>query len=180
MALFADLLTASRLVLAIVVGASLAGSEYRVAVIFLVCAWATDFFDGILARAASRPTRLGDWDFRVDVTIGIAILAGLAVADVVPAGVAIAAVLLGAGWTQLTGNPAPAMLLMALAYGWLLTLLLVDQPSLWWLPFVAIAILLILQWRRFFRTILPAFFGGMTRLAQGGDADTPPVLDRWA
>lgn len=180
MALLADILTASRLGLAVVVGAALAAGEYRIAVIFLVLAWATDYFDGILARAATNPTRLGEWDFRVDVTIGIAILAGLVSAGEMPLGLAIAVVVAGAGWTQYTGNPAPAMLLMAFAYAWLLAILLRQRPDLWWLPFAAIGVLLVLQWRRFIETILPAFFKGVGRIATGEEGDPPPVLDHWA
>lgn len=180
MATLADALTASRLLLAVAVGAALTGEHYRATSMLLVVAWATDYLDGLLARAARRPTKLGDWDFRVDVTLGIAILTGLAVAGVAPLWLVIAAVIVGAGSTLGTGNPAPAMLLMALAYGLLLALLLAERPELWWLPFVAIGLLLVLDWKRFLRTILPAFFNGMANLSSRGEEAGPPVLDDWA
>ncbi len=180
MALIADVLTASRVVLAVFVGAALARLDYPTAVILLVVAWLTDFFDGILARAARGKTRLGDWDFRVDVTLGVAILVGLVISDVLRLPLVAVAVVLGAGWTQYTGNPAPAMLLLALAYGVLLAVLIHDVPRLWWLPFVAVALLLTLQWRRFVRVILPAFFQGLGTIVGGKRVEAPPVLDRWS
>ncbi len=92
----------------------------------------------------------------------------------------VAAIALLAGWTWITGNPAPAMLMMALAYGWFLPVLIVDKPNFWWMPFAVIPVLLLLDWRRFFTVILPAFFKGMARIGDDEQPEVAPVLDRWA
>jgi phosphatidylglycerophosphate synthase len=180
MAWVADVLTASRVVLALVIGIAVATDRLSVAILVLMIAWLTDTLDGMIARASSGTTRLGDWDFRVDVSLGIAILVGLAIADRAPLWLVVGVIGLLAGWTWVTGNPAPAMLMMAVAYGWFLPVLLIDKPSFWWMPFVAIPVLLALDWRRFFTVILPAFFKGAARIGSDEAPEVAPVLDRWA
>jgi hypothetical protein len=180
MAWVADVLTASRVVLALVIGIAVATDRLGVAILVLMIAWLTDTLDGMIARASSGNTRLGDWDFRVDVSLGIAILVGLAIADRAPVWLVLAVIGLLAGWTWVTGNPAPAMLMMAVAYGWFLPILLIDKPSFWWMPFATIPLLLAHDWRRFIRVILPAFFKGMARIGDDEQPDVAPVLDRWA
>ena len=179
MAWVADVLTASRVVLALVVGVAVANNSYGVAIPVLMIAWLTDTLDGMIARAAKGTTRLGDWDFRVDVTLGIAILIGFAADGRGPIWLVVAIIGLFAGWTFVTGNPAPAMLMMGVAYGWFLPVLLIDRPIFWWMPFAAIPILLALDWRRFFTVILPAFFKGWARIGSD-ESEVAPVLDRWA
>jgi len=180
MAWVADVLTASRVVLALVIGIAVATDRLSVAILVLMIAWLTDTLDGMIARASSGDTRLGDWDFRVDVSLGIAILVGLAAQGRIPVWLAVAVIGLLAGWTAISGNPAPAMLMMAVAYGWFFPILLIDKPNYWWLPFAVIPLLLALDWRRFFTIILPAFFTGMARLGDDEQPDGAPVLDRWA
>lgn len=85
----------------------------------------------------------------------------------------VAAIALLAGLTVLTGNPAPAMLLLAFAYSWFRWLLLDMRPRLWWLPFSSIVLLLVVDWRRFTKAILPAFFGGLPRSA---DLSSPTAI----
>lgn len=180
MAWVADALTASRVPMALVIGIAVASDAWGLAIVVLMIAWLTDLLDGMIARASSGQTRLGDWDFRVDVTLGIAILVGLSAADRGPLWVVVAVIALLAGWTWITGNPAPAMLMMAVAYGWFLPILIIDKPTLWWLPFVTIPVILALDWRRFFTVILPAFFKGMARLGDDEGPEVAPVLDEWA
>lgn len=180
MAWIADGLTASRLVLGVVVGAAIASNHLGFAIVVLVIAWVTDLLDGPLARAASAATRLGDWDFRVDVTLGAAIFVGLAISGRVPAWLVAGLVVLGVGWTRVTGNPAPAMLFLAVVYAWFLMVVLTERPERWWLPFAAIPALLAIDHRRFFRVILPAFFKGLAAIGRGRAAEAPPVLDEWA
>jgi hypothetical protein len=180
MARLADGLTASRVVLALIIGGAVATDRLDAAVVVLVIAWLTDLLDGILARAAPGTTRLGDWDFRVDVSLGASLLAGLVFAQRAPVWLVVGIVVLGVGWTWSTGNPAPAMLMIALAYIWFLLVLYVSRPEWWWLPFAVIPILLVLDWKRFFRVILPAFFQGLAVIAEGETPELPPVLDEWA
>lgn len=180
LATVADSLTASRLLLSVIIGISVAGDRLDLSAVFLVIAWLTDLLDGKAARASTSPTRLGDWDFRVDVTMGVSILVGFVISGRAPVFVVIAAVVLLGLWARIGGNPAPAMLFMAVVYAWYLLTLFVVRPGLWWLPLAGIPVVLALDWQRFFRTIMPAFFSGMAKL---GDTDLAqersPVLDEW-
>ncbi|HSG80110.1 MAG TPA: CDP-alcohol phosphatidyltransferase family protein [Acidimicrobiia bacterium] len=177
----ADGLTVSRIVLAAAIGISVAGDRLDISAVLLVVAWLTDLLDGIAARAAAGPTRLGNWDFRVDVTMGVSILVGLVIVGRVPVWVVLSAVVLLGVWARIGGNPAPAMLFMAVVYAWYLLNLFVDKPALWWLPVAAIPVVLAIDWRRFSRTILPAFFSGMAKLGDTELArERSPVLDEWA
>ena len=179
-AVIADALTASRILLAMLLAIAIAMGSLPRAVLILVIAWLTDLLDGRLARAADEPTRLGDWDFRVDVGLGVAILVGLMLDGVASSWLVIAVIAVLAGLTIMTGNPAPSMLLLAFAYGWFLWILLDRRPSLWWLPFASIGVLLMIDWKRFFRVILPAFFRGLSTVSRSESPDPAPVLDRWA
>jgi hypothetical protein len=177
----ADGLTASRLVLAAVIGIAVASDRLDVSAVVLVIAWLTDLLDGMAARAATGPTRFGDWDFRVDVTLGMSLLVGLIIGGRVPVWVVLSAVVLLGVWARIGGNPAPAMLFMAVVYAWYLLNLFIDKPALWWVPVAAIPFVLIIDWRRFSRTILPAFFSGMAKLGDTELArERSPVLDEWA
>lgn len=179
-AVIADMLTASRILLAMLLAFAVAIDSWPFATVILVIAWLTDLLDGRLARATSEPTRLGDWDFRVDVALGVAILIGLMLSGIASSWLVVAAVATLAGLTIMTGNPAPSMLLLAFAYGWFLWILLDRRPTFWWLPFSSIVFLLIVDWRRFFSVILPAFFRGLSTFSQSDNPDPTPVLDRWA
>jgi hypothetical protein len=179
-AVVADTLTASRILLAMLVALAIASDSLPRATVVLTIAWLTDLLDGRFARATEEPTRLGDWDFRVDVGLGIAILVGLMVSGVASSWLVIAAIATLAGLTIMTGNPAPSMLLLAFAYGWFLWILFDQRPSLWWLPFASIGFLLLVDWKRFFRVLLPAFFRGLSTISPSDNPDPAPVLDRWA
>ena len=180
MAWVADALTASRVPLALVLGIAIGTGNWGLAIPVLVIAWLTDLLDGMIARASKGQTRLGEWDFRVDVTLGIAILIGLSALGKGPLWLSLSVIGLLAGWTWITGNPSPAMLMMGIAYGWFLPVLFIDKPTLWWMPFAAIPLILALDWRRFFTVILPAFFKGAARLGTQEGPEAAPVLDDWS
>lgn len=180
MAWIADALTASRVLLAVMLAVAVASGALPTATVILVIAWLTDLLDGRLARAATAETRFGDWDFRIDVTLGAAILIGLMLSGLASVWLVVIPIAMLAGLTILTGNPAPSMLLLAFAYAWFLWLLLDLRPLLWWLPFASIVVLLVVDWRRFFGVILPAFFRGVVTLGRSERPDIRPVLDRWA
>jgi len=180
MAWIADALTASRVLLAVLLAVAVASGSLTTAAVVLVVAWLTDFLDGRLARAAAADTRLGDWDFRIDVTLGVAILVGLMLAGLAPAWLMLVVIAILLGLTLVTGNPAPSMLMLAFAYAWFLWLLLDLRPTLWWLPFASIVLLFVVEWRRFFAVILPAFFRGAAGLGRSEPPEGGPVLERWA
>ncbi len=180
MARIADALTASRVLLAVWLAVVVASGSFPAATLVLVIAWLTDLLDGRVARATEADTRLGSWDFRIDVSLGTAILIGLMLNGLASAWLVVAAIAVLAGLTVLTGNPAPSMLLLAFAYAWFLWLLVDMRPRLWWLPFASILLLLVVDRRRFTRVILPAFFRGLATLGRSELPDRRPVLDRWA
>ncbi len=176
----ADLLTASRVLLAMLLAVAVATSSFPTATVVLVVAWLTDLLDGRLARAATSATRLGAWDFRIDVSLGAAILVGLMLSGLGSPWLVVPAIGFLAGLTLITGNPAPSMLLLAYGYAWFLWILLDLRPLFWWLPFASILLLLVVDWHRFTTVILPAFFRGIATLGRSERPDGGPVLDRWA
>lgn len=177
----ADALTAIRAVLAIAVIWVVAADSLGWAAAFMTLSWLTDFLDGRLARSTSHPTRLGAWDLRVDTTFGAGLLVGLGAAGHVPWPLVIAVLGL-ALITLLLGNPAPGMLMQGFAYAWLLWLLVTTRPLGWWLPVVGALALMVLDWHRFTRVVLPAFFKGSAALFRSseGRSEGGPVLDDWA
>jgi hypothetical protein len=147
---------------------------------FMTLAWLTDSLDGRLARSTSHPSRLGAWDLRVDTTFAIGLLLGLGTAERVP-WLLVAGVLGLALVTMAIGNPAPGMLMQGFSYGWLLVLLFIERPIGWWLPVAGALLLMILDWHRFTRVVLPAFFKGSAALVRPTTApDTRTMLDEWA
>lgn len=176
----ADALTASRVVLAMLVAMTLALGAFPAAAVVLVVAWLTDLVDGRLARSAQTPTRLGGWDFRIDVSLGAAILVGLALSGSASPWLVVPVIGVLTAVTLLTGNPSPSMLLLAFAYAWFLWLLLDRRPLLWWLPFASILMLLVIDWQRFTRVILPAFFRGIATFGRAEHPEGGPILDLWA
>lgn len=175
----ADVLTASRIGLAFAVMYSLATNTLDWAAGYIAIAWLTDFYDGRLARSTSYPTRLGNWDFRIDAILAGAILVGMALGGHSPSWLVLLALLLGA-MTVALSNPAPAMLFIAYAYAWFFWLLISQWPFAAWLPFAVLAFIAVTDWQRFVKVILPAFFKGLGALARGERSTIAPVLDRWA
>ncbi|MBT8211913.1 MAG: CDP-alcohol phosphatidyltransferase family protein [Acidimicrobiia bacterium] len=179
-AVTADVLTGSRAVLAVAVMLAVGSNRFDWAAVFVTLAWITDFFDGRLARSTDHPTRLGDWDLRIDITLGIGILLGLGWSGWLawPA-VLVPLVVLGALAIAMH-NPSPTMLLLAYIYVAFFWVLIVERPLGGWLPFAALPLIATLDWGRFTRVILPVFFKGMAALARGERTpNTKPVLDEW-
>ena len=160
MDLAADVLTASRVFLALGLAALLAQGRLGWAAVGLSLAWITDVADGRLARAAREPTRLGDWDFRADVAVGAGVLAGLIVHGYVPRPLAAGLLVLLAGGFVVLRNVALGMSLQAIAYaafGWRLW---VDSVGARWIPLLVAGTIGIIDWRRLFGEQIPAFLNG--------------------
>ncbi|MBT8198332.1 MAG: CDP-alcohol phosphatidyltransferase family protein [Acidimicrobiia bacterium] len=179
-AIIADVLTGSRAVLAVAVMLAIASSRFDWAAVFVTFAWITDFFDGRLARSTVHPTRLGDWDLRIDITLGIGILIGLGWSGWVPWTAVLVPMLVLGTLAIAMHNPSPTMLLLAYIYLVFFWVLIAERPLGGWLPFAALPLIATLDWGRFTRVILPVFFKGIAALARGERTpDTKPVLDEW-
>lgn len=156
----ADVLTASRAFLALGLAVILAQGRLGWAAVGLSVAWITDVADGRLARAAQEPTRLGDWDFRIDVAVGAGVLVGLIIHGDVPRTVAAGLLVLLAGGFIVLRNAALGMSLQALAYaafGWRLW---VDSVGTRWIPLLIAGTIGIIEWRRLLGEQIPVFLRG--------------------
>jgi len=179
-AVAADALTVSRLGLGLGLFwlVALDNLGWGAGLVFLT--WVTDFLDGRLARSTPHRTRLAAWDFRVDTTVGVGLACGLAIADHIPWTVVIGMLVLAAV-TAVLGNPAPAMVMMGVVYGFFMWMLLLHRPLGWWLPFVGGVMIGIIDWHRFTRVIMPAFFKGLAALVRGrSPIPRGPAIDDWA
>lgn len=157
----ADGLTSLRALLVVPLFWATAAADYPVAAALLAVAWWSDFFDGRLARRTEVPTRLGRWDPVFDAFIGSALLGGLVSSGAVgslPWG--LGGLILFAAFL-VWRNLSLGMLVQALAYAFFLGEVWVNEPP-WMLALAAtIGAILILDWHRFVREVLPTFFSGI-------------------
>lgn len=157
----ADGLTATRAFLAVVLVVVVGSDHIGVAAGALCLAWMTDFLDGRVARAARGETRLGGFDFPVDVSVGVSVLVGLAISGALPVPFVLALlVAFGAGFLLLR-NLALGMLLQAAGYGAFLWRLWNHTVYARWLPAVTIAVIALFDRHRLTRIVLPEFFRGV-------------------
>ncbi|NIA24229.1 MAG: hypothetical protein GWP04_01525 [Gammaproteobacteria bacterium] len=165
MAVLADVLTGLRALIALLLVAMVGQGRLETAAALLATAWLTDFFDGKSARAASRPTHLGQWDLQVDTFVGAGLMIGLALGGYVSWGVGLlVVVVLGGGWIAL-GNNSLSSVLQATAYGLFMWLAYSQSINGWWLPPVVILIIATLNWHRFIHDSIPGFFEGIADLS---------------
>ena len=178
-ATLADLLTFSRLLSAPLLAWLVAVRSLDTAVVVVGLAWCTDFFDGRCARATPRDTRLKEWDLRADAWLAVGLGTGLGLGGYFSWWlVAPVAGLVFVG-SLLFVNPAPVMVGIGYLSGMFLWAVL-HRGSLWWLPGVYLSVLLVLNWRRFWGVIMPAFWRGLTVLGPGDRRrGTSLVLDDW-
>lgn len=131
---------------------------------------------GGLARAASEPTRLGDWDFPADVAVGAGVLTGLALGRGIPPAVAVTLLLALAGGFVVMRIAALGMSLQAVAYATFLWHLWVERVSALWVPVVVAGAIGVLERRKLFRQEIPAFirgWGQVLRLRRGAGYGMP-------
>lgn len=172
-AVLADVLTGGRIALGVAAAAALLGDRIDWFSILLSAAWASDVFDGRLARSSGRPTWFGETDMLVDTWVGVCVLFGLALSDRVPAG--LTAVLIGVLgvlylWTR---NPAISQVLQGIAYGAALWLIFTSADATLSIPLGTLAVLLALEHRKFTRKVLPMFFRGMASFVKGERYEEP-------
>ncbi|MGA7227090.1 MAG: CDP-alcohol phosphatidyltransferase family protein [Acidimicrobiia bacterium] len=159
-ALIPDLLTFSRLGVAVLVVPVAWSLDLELTGILVSAAWLTDFLDGRLARRSNVEGRMGRWDLPIDTLVGTGLLIGLTGAGKIPVVVAVAAIVGLGGWF-LTGNQTASMLLQLAGYLPLFGILLSERPTAWWLPFLTALLIGVLDWRRLLTINIPAFLRGL-------------------
>lgn len=159
----ADGLTFARAVLGLAIGILAAEGWLAGAAVTLSLAWATDWFDGRLARASRAATRLGDWDMAVDVLVGAALLTGLGLSRTVSPWLAAGVVVgLGVGYVVLR-EAAIGMVLQAVAYGAFLWNLWREGGTIRWVPIAVALAIGVVEARRLVRVVIPEFLRGIGR-----------------
>ncbi len=113
MHIFADSLTLSRFFISVLI---LLTSDIFEATLLVITGWATDMFDGFLARKYGG-TRLGWLDLYADLTFSSSILINLVHRGCISSEFAILYTLLFIGAHLYFKNDSPLMLWMALIYG---------------------------------------------------------------
>lgn len=178
-ALWADALTLARFPLAAMIVWLLSSDRAVDAGLVLVLGWASDAADGRLARRAAGETRFGHLDLPADASMGLAVLTGLLFAGDLPTATTVvgAAAFVGLSW--LLRNPAPLLLLMGGAYARLLWLLLQDDGSARWAVLAAPLVFLVLESRRLFGVVIPAFLRAAGAMLRGRRPDRMRSLDEW-
>jgi len=172
-ALLADVLTGGRVALGVAAAVALLGDRVDLFSIFLSAAWASDVFDGRLARSSGRRTWFGETDMLVDTWVGACVLAGLGLSDRAPLGLMVGGIgVLGAIylWTR---NPAISQVLQGIAYGAALWLIFTSADATLAIPLGTLAVLLVLEYEKFVGKVLPMFFRGMASFFKGESYEDP-------
>jgi hypothetical protein len=157
----ADGLTASRIAVVLWL---LVRPSPKVAVALVVWAWLSDAVDGPLARSTGSPGRLAEFDHRVDALVGFGMTWYLGDVGFLPTvSSRLLAVLLLGVWAA-TGIFAAQMLFQTAAYGaFLWWAFATSVAGRWWLPWVALLIL-VAEWARFVTEFVPDFLRGIRKL----------------
>lgn len=176
-AALADLLTGSRILMGVSAAAALATGHLNLFNILLTTAWATDVFDGRLARLSTRPTIFaGPFDMIVDTWVGACVIVGFGLSDRFPLWFAVGAiVVLGAAYLA-TRNPAVSQVLQAIAYGSSLWLIYVSDDTTLAIPLITLAVLMAMEYKKFFGKVLPMFFHGVAAVVKGEPYHGPEDL----
>lgn len=172
-AVLADLLTGSRIVLGVAAAGALVVDRIDLFSILLTVAWATDVFDGRLARSSGRRTLFGETDMVIDTFVGASVLAGFGLSDRAPLWLVVAGtVVLGAVYL-LTKNPAVSQALQGIAYGAALWLIFISEDATLAVPLGTLAVLMLLEYKKFFGKVLPMFFHGVIAVVKGERYEGP-------
>lgn len=172
-AVLADVLTGSRLVLGVAATGALVADRVHLFSILLSVAWATDVFDGRLARSSGRRTLFGESDMLVDTWVGACVLIGLGLSDRAPLWLVIVGiVVLGAIYLR-TMNPAISQVLQGIAYGAALWLILKSDDASLAIPLGTLAVLMVVEYKKFLGKVLPMFFQGIAAFVKGEPYEGP-------
>lgn len=166
LARLADVLTLARFGLAIAAGAAFGVGEVDVGAAIVAAAWWSDLADGRLARRAGGGTRYGHLDLSADLAVMTGAFVGLLVAGHVHVWVAVVGVVFFAAVVG-TRTPAPALLFMGTVDALVLWLLYTEGTWARWPVLLTPIAALMLDGRRLFRVVLPAFFRSAWGLLSG-------------
>jgi cardiolipin synthase len=168
----ADLLTASRVLLALIfawLGFAGARDALVLASFLLLASWISDLLDGPLARQSSAsPTWIGDHDLEVDFVVSLGVLMYLVGAGFLePAYAAVYILLWGLIFRRWGWQRDPAMLFQAPIYLWFIVVAMRHAPQAGWWLIGYVAVLVVVTWPRFQREVVPSFLAGMSRAIRG-------------
>ena len=158
----------------VLIGALMADRVLLFAILLSV-AWATDVFDGRLARSSGRATLFGDTDMLVDTWVGACVLLGLGLSDRAPFWLVLTGIVLLGAIYLWTRNPAVSQVLQAFGYGGALWLIFVSADASVAIPLGTLAVLMLLEYRKFFGKVLPMFFEGVAAFFKGEHYEGPSI-----
>jgi phosphatidylglycerophosphate synthase len=173
LAVLADLLTGSRIVLGAAMIGALMTDRVRLFSILLSVAWASDVFDGRLARASGRRTVFGEADMVIDTWVGACVLIGLALSDRAPLWLVVVGIVVLGTLYLFTMNPAISQVLQGSAYGAALWLIHTSADATLLVPVGTLALLMIMEHKKFFDKVLPMFFQGVAAFVKGERYEGP-------
>lgn len=176
LAQLADTLTLTRFGLAALAAVALATHELDIGAAVIGLAWWSDMADGRLARRAGGGTRFGHLDLPADVAMAVGVLAGLVLTGQIPRGLAIAALVLLALAVG-TRTPAPALLFMGTVDAVLLWLLYTKGTWATWPVLLTPVAALMIDGRRLFRVVIPAFLSSGWDLLRGKSVEGTVLED---
>lgn len=125
-------------------------------------AWVSDVVDGRVARVSGGDGNMGPWDLLADTAVGTGIVVGLGGAGALPVWYAVAAVVSFGVWSRRRENFGGSMILQLLGYVPLLSILWMERPDWWWLPFVTAVLIGVVDWRRLIQVNIPGFVRSFT------------------
>lgn len=172
-AMLADVLTGSRIVIGVVLVGALVTDRVLIFAILLSVAWATDVFDGRLARSSGRKTFFGDSDMLVDTWVGACVLVGLGLSERAPLWLVVIGIVVFGAIYLASRNPAVSQVLQAFGYGAALWLIFTSEDASLAIPLGTLAVLMLLEYRKFFGKVLPMFFDGVAAFAKGERYEGP-------
>jgi cardiolipin synthase len=118
-------------------------------ILLTIACWLTDVLDGMLARKSTRPTRLGELDLVMDLGLALSLAVCLAVWDIVPAVIVIAAILVVVVSELIFHFTALRKLAMGITYAGLLFASWQTRPAWIWVVLGGLAFLLFIAPKRF-------------------------------
>lgn len=152
MNILADLLTTSRVVIVLyILYVGLAQGEDRLLLVaaLTALAWITDVLDGIFARRAESPTRLGRFDLVADLGLALVLSTCMIIWDFVPLIPAIVIWAIAGAAAGFTQGQAPLQLAMGLVYTALIITLVRIHPFWGWALVIGLGSLAVINRRRF-------------------------------